>query len=148
MTRSAAGDAAPRVCRATPAHRGWVDAAHDSVGFPRSGVDDDVWVAVVGDLPIAAGRLVPQGDGSVELGGIYVDPGHRGAGVAAAVVAALLAAAGPRTVWCLPLTPLVPWYHRFGFAAASPEGAPAAVRAKLAWCRATFPEGVALLRRA
>lgn len=131
---------------ATAADLGWVASAHDAVGFPRSTDDDLVLVAWLDGHRVGTGRLVPRGDDR-ELGGMYVAPERRRGGVAGALVSGLLRAAGRRVTWCLPLAPLAAWYQRFGLAPADGDDAPADVRDKLAWCRATFPEGVALLVR-
>ena len=78
---------------------------------------------------------------------MWVEDRHRRHGVAATLVRTLIERAAGRRVYCVPFTPLVDYYKRFGFVdAPSDESVPVPVRAKLDVCRATFPQGVALLR--
>lgn len=129
---------------ATAADRAWAAARHAAIGFAPTAPDDLLLVVVVDGEPAGVGRVV----GGLELGGMYVDPAHRGRGLAEALVAALVAQApGPR-LWCVPFTPLEALYRRAGFADPRPDDpVPPPIAAKVAWCRGRYPDPVSLLVR-
>ncbi|MFO0630552.1 MAG: GNAT family N-acetyltransferase [Polyangiales bacterium] len=125
-----------------------IQATWDDIAFARSDDGDRVWVAVdVHGERVGQGRLVPVGEGHVELGGIWTRDDWRGRGVAGALVRALLEAAGDATVWCVPWADLAEFYKGLGLReSARAESAPEKIREKLAYCRARYPRAVALLR--
>lgn len=125
-----------------------IQATWDAIDFARSGEGDRVLVAVnMGGERVGQGRLVPAGDGHVELGGMWTRDDWRGRGVAGALVRALLEAAGDATVWCVPWADLAEFYKGLGLSeSTSPESAPEKIREKLSLCRARYPRAVALLR--
>jgi N-acetylglutamate synthase-like GNAT family acetyltransferase len=63
---------------------------------------------------IGCGQIKPHRDGSWELASIVVAPAWQGQGVARAVIEHLLASS-PRPLWLTCVSPLVPFYTRFGF---------------------------------
>lgn len=108
-------------------------------------------VALVAELTdgtrAGLGRLVPVGGGAFELGGIWTDDAHRGHGIAAAMVHALIARAAGADLWCVPFVHLVDYYARFGF---TPHVRPwpAAIAAKIDDCIARALPPATVLRRA
>ncbi len=132
---------------ATQADAGWINDRYASVHFiPSDLVRDTIVVAEIEGFPAGMGRLVPAGEGVCELGGMYVFEEHRGRGVARAIIDELLRQAGAREVYCIPFADLTALYAAAGFAAADPENATDAIRAKLAWCKREHERPVALLR--
>lgn len=127
----------------------WVNGQYALADFVRSDLEDTILVAEVDGERAGVGRLVPAGEGHVELGGMYVVEAHRGRGVARALVEGLLHQAQGRTVWCIPYARVQDLYRGFGFAD-PPDGVepPPAVVEKLRFCRARYPVAVVLLRRA
>lgn len=63
---------------------------------------------------IGCGQIKPHRDGSWELASIAVASAWRGRGVARAIIERLLTAS-PRPLWLTCVSPLVPFYTRFGF---------------------------------
>lgn len=63
---------------------------------------------------IGCGQLKPHKGGAWELASIAIEPDWRGQGVARAVIEYLLNDS-PRPLWLTCVTPLVPFYTRFGF---------------------------------
>lgn len=126
-----------------------IQATWDAIEFARSRDGDRVWVAVdTRGERVGQGRLVPVGEGHVELGGMWTHDAWRGKGVAGALVRALLEAAGDATVWCVPWADLAEYYMGLGLSEAAPaESAPEKIREKLAYCRERYPRAVALLRK-
>jgi GNAT superfamily N-acetyltransferase len=137
-----------RVHSAEASDQDFIDTTYAAVNCPAATADDDVLVAEADDGErVGLGRLVPVADGTVELGGIWVDERFRRHGLAATIVKALLGRAAGRRVFCVPFTPLMDYNKRFGFVdAPRDESVPAPILAKLSVCRATFPQGVGLLR--
>ncbi len=126
-----------------------IQATWDAIEFARSGESDRVLVAInARGERVGQGRLVPVGDGHVELGGMWTRDDWRGRGVAGALVRALLEAAGAATVWCVPWADLAEFYNGLGLSESTPtESAPEKIREKLSYCRARYPRAVALLRK-
>jgi GNAT superfamily N-acetyltransferase len=121
--------------------RAWADERYRAIGFAETPPGALVLVAERAGLRVGLGRLVEHAPGVVELGGIWTDEAARGAGVARAMVTALLGrveaasalaavAAGPQgpaPLWCIPFRHLRAFYQSFGFAdAARPWPAPIA----------------------
>lgn len=135
--------------RARPEEMEALQASWASIDFAPSGADDVILVALDdAGARVGQGRLVPMGDGHVELGGMWVRDAWRGRGVASALVRSLLDAAGGAVVWCVPWADLAAYYQGLGIPDVAPEEtAPEGVRAKLAYCRARYARAVTLLRR-
>lgn len=83
-------------------------------------------VAVGGDATgpvVGVGQIKPHRDGSRELASLAVIPAHRGQGIGAALVRALLAGE-PGTVLLMCAGRLASYYERFGFRPAEPRNLP------------------------
>ena len=129
---------------ATPADRPYIDATYRGIDFAACAPDDELVVAEDAGTRLGIGRLVPLGRDSVELGGIFVEPAARRAGVAAAVVRTLLGRAGGRRVYCVPFSHRVGYYKRFGFVDCPVDAAvPAGIHGKLRFCQSRYPDTVA-----
>lgn len=140
-------DAGVTVRPALPDEMGWVNGRYAETDFRSSDASHHVMIAEVGRAPAGLGRLVPMGEGDVELGGIYVLPAHRGRGVGAALVRALLAAAVGQRIWCIPWADLTGLYERAGFVRVPEEATiPEPVRAKLEWCIRHYARPVCLMQ--
>ncbi len=126
----------------------WVNEQYRSIGFlPSDGVDETIVIARVNGERAGLGRLKRIDADSAELGGIYVFPSYRKKGVAAAVVASLVAE-GKRykTLYCLPFEHLRAFYESYGFIMTDPDASvPADIRKKLAFCGKTYESRVLLL---
>jgi len=124
--------------------RTWADERYRAIGFAESPAGALALVAERAGRRVGLGRLVEHARGVVELGGIWTDETARGAGVARAMVTALLGrvevaaalpavAAGPEgaaLLWCIPFRHLLAFYQSFGFTdAALPWPAPIARKA-------------------
>lgn len=99
---------------------------------------------------IGLGRLAEHAGGVIELGGIWTDEVARGAGVARAMVRALLARADASSgrLWCIPFAHLAAFYQSFGFAPVAPPWPPP-IAAKVAECiEHALPDVVVLARAA
>ena len=130
---------------ARPDEAGWINERYVAVRFLPSDLSREiVIVAEIDGTPAGLGRLVPVDDSSCELGGMLVFEEFRGRGVARAIVDELLRHAAGRAVYCLPFAELTELYAAAGFVAT--EDAPGAVLEKLAWCRRTYEQPVALMR--
>ena len=66
------------------------------------------------DVVIGCGQIKSHRDGSWELASIVVAPAWQGQGVARAIIEHLLAGS-PHPLWLTCVSPLVPFYTRFGF---------------------------------
>lgn len=119
-----------RIRPATAADLGWARALLDSAGLPDGGLEDQFPGAYV--VLEAAGR--PAGLAGLErygrsglLRSVAVDPGTRGTGAGAALVAELLTrgrADGLAAMYLLTTT-AADWFPRFGFRPISREELPA-----------------------
>ena len=134
--------------------RAWAAARYREIRFAASPPDAVALVAERDGARVGLGRLVSHAPGVVELGGIWTDEAARGAGVARAMVGALLArpelaapgAGAPGLLWCIPFAHLAAFYRSFGFADAPPPWPPA-VAAKVAECVAHALPAVVVLAR-
>ena len=125
-----------------------VNRCYARVEFRPSGPADLVVAAEAGGCRAGFGRLTPVEADSAELGGIYVLPEYRGRGIAARIVAFLLAHSRYRRLYCIPFMHLEGFCREFGFEPLSDvERVPPPVLGKLDWCRRTYPQPVVLLRR-
>jgi GNAT superfamily N-acetyltransferase len=144
------------VRRARPEELGEVNSIYSAIDFKPSHPGDLQLVADSGGSLVGLGRLVPVTSAAsaasaasalVELGGIWVADHFRGDGTARALVSALLDAAPPQPLACLPFSRLELFYASFGFAPWDPKDAPPALQDKLAFCERTYAEPVSLMRR-
>ncbi len=129
----------------TPDELHLVNVRYAEVRFQPSAEGDRQLVAFAFGHLAGLGRLVSYSP-AVELGGIWVDPAHRGQGLARAVVSRLVAAAGLGPVYCLPFAKLEPFYASFGFRQVSSGEAPSALQVKLQFCAATYADPTLLMR--
>lgn len=133
-----------RAARADEAN--WVNERYAAVRFiPSDLANETVLIAELDGTPAGLGRLVPVDERSCELGGMLVFEGFRGRGVARALIDALVARAGGRTIYCIPFAELEPLYAAAGFERS--ENAPTAVKEKFEWCQRTYDKPVLLMRR-
>jgi predicted N-acetyltransferase YhbS len=129
--------------------RAWANRLYETIDFAPSSLDDVQLVASRHGERIALGRLVAvgDGDGALELGGIWTAESERGRGVATAMVRALIARAADAPLWCVPFRALADYYARFGFAPRE-GGWPAGVAQKAARCAARGQDVVVMARPA
>jgi len=135
--------------------RAWARAQYQAIRFAPSPSGSVAMVAERAGQRVGLGRLVShevasRAPAAVELGGIWTAEAARGAGVARAMVTALLARweriGQPGPLWCIPFTHLTAFYGSFGFAT-RPAPWPQAIAAKVAVCIAqALPEVVVLAR--
>jgi ElaA protein len=79
-----------------------------------------LWLEVAG-APVAYLRVLADPDGAARIGRVCVDPGHRGRGLAQALMRAALEAAGAREVRLSAQSYLVDFYAGLGFEVTGPE---------------------------
>ena len=128
--------------------RAWADERYLAIRFATTPPGSIALVAERGGARVGLGRLVAYPGGVVELGGIWTDEAVRGAGVARAMVTALLArrAVGIDRLWCIPFAHLAAFYQSFGFAPVAPPWPPP-IADKVAECIAhALPDVVVLAR--
>jgi GNAT superfamily N-acetyltransferase len=145
--------------------RAWADERYRAIRFATTPPGSVALVAERAGVRVGLGRLVAYPGGVVELGGIWTDEAARGAGVARAMVSALLARAaravpgarpeaGPEAgaegasgrVWCIPFAHLAAFYQSCGFAPVAPPWPPP-IAGKIAACIAhALPDVVVLAR--
>jgi RimJ/RimL family protein N-acetyltransferase len=135
------------VRRARPEELGEVNSIYSAIDFKPSHPGDLQLVADSGGSLVGLGRLVPVTSSLLELGGIWVADHFRGDGTARTLVSALLDAAPPQPLACLPFSRLELFYASFGFAPWDPKDAPPALQDKLAFCARTYADPVSLMRR-
>jgi GNAT superfamily N-acetyltransferase len=145
--------------------RAWADERYRAIRFATTPPGSVALVAERAGVRVGFGRLVVYPGGVIELGGIWTDEAARGAGVARAMVSALLARAaravpgerpeaGPQAgvegssglVWCIPFAHLAAFYQSCGFAPVAPPWPPP-IAGKVAECIAhALPDVVVLAR--
>ena len=105
-----------RLQAATPAQRGEIKALVRAARINPLGLDWQRFVVALdeNDVVIGCGQLKSHRDGSWELASIVVAPSWRGQGVARAIIEHLLNNS-PRPLWLTCVSPLIPFYTRFGF---------------------------------
>ena len=131
---------------ARPDDEAWIRARYAEADFVAHDPSHDVLIAEASGTPAGLGRLVPCGDGAVELGGMYVLPGFRGQGVGPGLVRALIERAGGARIYCIPWTRLEGMYARHGFRTIEPGGdLPPVVADKLRYCAEHYEEPVCLM---
>jgi GNAT superfamily N-acetyltransferase len=127
--------------------RDWADERYRAIRFATTPPGSVALVAERGGARVGLGRLVAHPGGVVELGGIWTDEAARGAGVASAMVAALLVrGVGIARLWCIPFAHLAAFYQSFGFAPVVPPWPPP-IATKVDDCIAhALPDVVVLAR--
>lgn len=129
--------------------RAWADERYRAIGFATTPPGSVALVAERGGARVGLGRLVAYPGGVVELGGIWTDEAARGAGVARAMVTALLERSTSRGIarlWCIPFAHLAAFYRSLGFAPVAPLW-PSPIAAKVDECIAhALPDVVVLAR--
>lgn len=128
--------------------RAWADERYRAIRFATTPPGSVALVAERAGGRVGLGRLVAYPGGVVELGGIWTDEAVRGAGVARAMVTALLARRGASIdrLWCIPFAHLAAFYQSCGFAPVPPPWPPP-IADKVAECIAhALPDVVVLAR--
>lgn len=126
----------------------WVNQQYRSIGFKESEqAKEYIVIAEVDGQKSGLGRLQNIGNGQGELGGIYVNEGCRGLGLANRIVDSLLNQSGQyQQIYCLPYAHLQGFYERFGFMPLSEKrSVPACVLEKHDWCNDTYEYETLLL---
>ena len=132
---------------AGPDDAGWIDEQYEQAGFiPSDLAVDTVVLAELDGTRAGLGRLVPVGNGALELGGMFIRDGFRGRGVARAIVEELIRRAGNADVYCVPFADLEAFYGSVGFRRVAADGAPAKVHEKLEWCAREIRRPVILMK--
>src|SRR5215207_10239904 len=87
-----------------------------SVGINPMGLDWKRFVVAVDaqDQVVATGQIKPHGRDILELASIAVKPEYRGQGLARAIIEHLLKDS-PRPLYLTCVSPLEPFYNKFGF---------------------------------
>jgi len=128
----------------------WVNAKYDEIGFKHADYSEGIiLIAEIDGKKAGLGRLLRVDSNSFELGGMYVFPSYRKAGIARVMVETLLdrAKRSPR-IFCLPFAHLAQFYRGFGFYPAPNDvQVPEAVASKLNWCNNTYPDMTLVLFR-
>ena len=95
------------------------------VGINPMGLDWKRFIVAVDDREkiIGCGQLKPHGKEILELASIAVTPGHRGKGIARAIIEHLLKD-GPRPLYLTCVSSTGPLYEKFGFRSISYEEMP------------------------
>lgn len=113
------------------------EAANDvfrSLHFKLSTPETDPTFGL-GDPLVATSRLQRLEGGSVELGGIWVDPARRGEGLARKMTLfAMEQSSAEEVLYCVAFDHLVDFYLSCGFTLAEPSSAPRDIRDKLEFC--------------
>ena len=136
--------------RAEPNELAWINARYSEVDFVPSSAADTIAIAEVDGTRAGIGRIVKLTADAAELGGMLVFETYRGRGIAASLVAHLLArSADYRHLYCLPFAHLAPFYERYGFRASAPDGVgvPPAARDKHTWCNQHYEHETLFLVR-
>lgn len=135
------------VRRLDPSERDWANARYSEIDFLPSPASDLIAIADVGGEPAGLGRVTPLHDSRGELGGMYVFPAHRGAGVSRQLIRYLMRESGLDVLYCLPFEHLQALYAAEGFQACEPDDqVPPKVREKHAWCNSHYADPVCLMR--
>ena len=126
----------------------WANQRYRQVDFLPSPPSDLIAVAEVAGTPAGLGRVTPLSEIAGELGGMYVFPEHRGAGISSALVRHLIDESGLDTLYCLPFEHLRALYEGLGFRLVPPDQrVPDHVARKHLWCNRHYPDPVLMMRR-
>lgn len=125
----------------------WAAERYREIKFMPTPAGARGFVAELEGARVGLGRLIEHEPGVFELGGIWTDEQARNRGIARKMVTALLEAAPPGPLWCIPFAHLAMFYEGFGFEAARPPW-PASIAAKVAACHDQhLPSVVVLVRQ-
>ncbi|KZN61302.1 GNAT family N-acetyltransferase [Pseudoalteromonas luteoviolacea] len=119
----------------------WVNEQYQRIGFKLSNPEQDlIAIAVIDGQKVGVGRVQTISDKDAELGGMYVNPDFRGAGIAAKLVSFLVESASHfQCVYCLPFSHLAEFYEKFGFAHVKDRNtAPDLILSKHHWCNEIY----------
>jgi GNAT superfamily N-acetyltransferase len=126
----------------------WANSRYSEVDFLPSVASDLVAVAIIHGVAAGLGRVTQVAPDIGELGGMYVFPEHRGAGVSKALIQFLISASSLGTLYCLPFKHLDGLYQSAGFKPCPPgPSVPEKVLSKHAWCNSHYPDPVLLMLR-
>jgi GNAT superfamily N-acetyltransferase len=129
-----------------PSELGWANSRYEEVDFLPSPSSDLVAVAELDGVAAGLGRVTEVAPNTGELGGMYVFPEHRGAGLSKLLIQFLISESGLETFYCLPFEHLDGLYESVGFKACQPSAlVPAKVLEKHTWCNAHYPESVLIM---
>lgn len=137
------------VRKIAPSEREWANSRYEEVDFLPSPASDLVVVAELHGIAAGLGRVTKVATGIGELGGMYVFPEHRGAGLSRSLIQFLISESALETLYCLPFEHLRSLYESVGFRTCQPSAlVPAKVLEKHAWCNAHYSKSVLLMCRA
>ncbi len=126
----------------------WANTRYAEVDFLPSAASDLVAIAEIHGAAAGMGRVTRVGANVGELGGMYVFPEHRGAGVSRLLIQFLVSESNLGTLYCLPFEHLAALYQTAGFKPCHPGPAvPDKVLEKHAWCNAHYAVPVLLMCR-
>lgn len=126
----------------------WANSRYAEVDFLPSPASDFLAVAEIDGVAAGLGRLSEVAPGIGELGGMYVFPEHRGAGIARWLIQFLISESDFGTLYCLPFAHLEGLYRSAGFRPCPPEpSVPGKVLEKHAWCNSHYSGPVLLMCR-
>ncbi len=126
----------------------WANARYAEVNFLPSPASDLVAIAEIQGTSAGLGRVTQVAPDIGELGGMYVFPEHRGAGVSRSLIEFLVSESNLGTLYCLPFEHLDALYQSAGFKPCQLGAAvPDKVLEKHAWCNAHYPDSVLLMCR-
>ena len=126
----------------------WANSRYAEVDFLPSPASDFVAVAEINGTAVGLGRVTQVAPNIGELGGMYVFPEHRGAGVSKSLIQFLISESNLATLYCLPFEHLDGLYQSAGFKPCHPgPSVPGKVLEKHAWCNSRYPDPVLLMCR-
>ncbi|MBQ4810136.1 GNAT family N-acetyltransferase [Pseudoalteromonas luteoviolacea] len=133
------GEVKIRIAKEEEIH--WVNEQYQRIGFKLSNFEHDlIAIALIDGQKVGVGRVQTLSDKDAELGGMYVNPDFRGAGIAAKLVSFLVESASQfQRVYCLPFSHLSEFYTKFGFECVSERSsAPDLILSKHHWCNEIY----------
>lgn len=126
----------------------WANRCYAAVDFLPSTGEDFIAVAHVDGERAALARVTTISTDEGELGGMYVLPRFRGAGLSRQLISYLVEHCRPGTLYCLPFEQLRALYADMGFVECPvDETVPEPVRSKHAWCNRHYRQPVLLMKR-
>jgi hypothetical protein len=126
----------------------WANSRYAEVDFLPSPASDFVAIAEIDAVAAGLGRVSQVAPGIGELGGMYVFPEHRGAGISRSLIQFLISESEFGTLYCLPFAHLEGLYRSAGFRPCpSGPSVPDKVLEKHAWCNSHYSDPVLLMCR-